>query len=294
MKLIQSVQEMQDAVRSVKQTGRRIALVPTMGALHEGHAALMRRAREQGAAVVVSIYVNPTQFGPREDFSKYPRALEQDCRVCAREKVDAVFAPSDEEMYPGGLWKAGSIPSSIRGLEFSTAVVENVVSRRLEGERRPGHFSGVCTVVAKLFNIVQPDVAVFGMKDFQQWKVIERMVRDLDFPVEIVSVPTAREPDGLAMSSRNQYLDSSERAQATVLWKALTIARDLFNQGEHNAHRLTTAMERAVSLAPAARLDYAEVANPDTLEPSPEARRGDVALLAVYLGKTRLIDNLIL
>ena len=294
MKLIQNVQEMQAAVRSVKQAGRRIALVPTMGALHEGHAVLMRKAREQGAAVVVSIYVNPTQFGPREDFTKYPRDLEMDGRLCAREKVDAVFAPTDDEMYPGGVWKEDAVPVAIRGLQFSTAVEETVVSHRFEGERRPGHFRGVCTVVAKLFHVVQPDVAVFGQKDYQQLKVIQRMVRDLGFPVQVVSVPTMRESDGLALSSRNQYLNPSERAQATVLWKALTVAQDLFNQGEHNAHRLTTAMERVVSLAPSARLDYAEIADPETLEPRPEARRGDVALMAAYVGKTRLIDNLIL
>lgn len=294
MKLIQSVQEMQTAVRSVKQAGRRIALVPTMGALHEGHAMLMRRAREQGAAVVVSIYVNPTQFGPREDFTKYPRTLEADCRVCTREKVDAVFAPTDDEMYPGGVWSGESAPLAIRGLQFSTGVEETVVSKRLEGERRPGHFRGVCTVVAKLFNIVQPDVAVFGQKDYQQLKVIQRMVRDLGFPLQVVPVPTLRDVDGLALSSRNQYLNPSERAQATVVWKALTAAQDLFNQGEHNAHRLTTAMGRAVSLAPSARLDYAEIAEPETLEPRAEAKRGDVALIAAYVGKTRLIDNLIL
>jgi pantoate--beta-alanine ligase len=294
MKLIQSIGDMRAAVAAAKQSGRRIALVPTMGALHEGHASLMRRARDQGAAVVVSIYVNPTQFGPREDYSRYPRTLEADCQVCAREKVDAVFAPADEEMYPGGLWKPGTIPSTIRGLQFSTAVDETAVAQRLEGERRPGHFRGVCTVVAKLFNIVQPDVAVFGQKDYQQLKVIQRMVRDLGFPVQVVPVPTARESDGLAMSSRNQYLDPAERVQATVLWKALSAAQDLFNQGEHNTHRLTTAMGRAVSLAPSARLDYAEIADPETLEPRTEARRGDVALLAAYIGKTRLIDNLIL
>jgi pantoate--beta-alanine ligase len=294
MKLIRSVPEMLEAVRTVKRMGRRIALVPTMGALHEGHAVLIRKARDQGAAVVVSIYVNPSQFGPREDFSKYPRDLEADCRVCLREQVDAVFAPTDEEMYPGGLWRADAVPSAIRGLQFSTMVDESVVSRRLEGERRAGHFRGVCTVVAKLFHIVQPDVAVFGQKDYQQLKVIQRMVRDLGFPLEVVPVPTVREPDGLALSSRNRYLSASERAQATVLRKALTIAQDMFNQGEHNTHRLTSAMERAVSLAPAARLDYAEIADAESLEPRSEAKRGDVALLAAYIGKTRLIDNLIL
>jgi pantoate--beta-alanine ligase len=280
MKLIRSVREMQEASGAVKRAGRRIALVPTMGALHAGHVALIRKAREQGAAVVVSIYVNPTQFGPQEDFKQYPRDLEADGRLCEREEVDAVFAPSDEEMYPAG--------------PHSVWVEENALSKRLEGERRPGHFRGVCTVVAKLFNIVQPDLAVFGQKDYQQLKVVQRMVRDLCYPINIVAVPTVREDDGLVLSSRNQYLDPQERAQATVLWKALKIARDLFGEGEHNAHRLQAAMQRAVTLAPAARLDYAEIADAETLEPVHEVQRGNIALVAAHIGKTRLIDNLIL
>ena len=204
MKVIRTVAEMQEAVREVKRAGRRIALVPTMGALHEGHVGLIRQARDQGAAVVVSIYVNPTQFGPSEDLQKYPRDLDADTKLCARERVDAIFAPTDDEMYPGGLWsEERPVPSPIRGLQYSTLIDESVLSRRLEGDRRPGHFRGVCTVVAKLLHIVQPDVVVFGQKDYQQLKVIQRMVRDLCFPVVILPVPTAREPDGLALSSRN-------------------------------------------------------------------------------------------
>ena len=284
MKLIRSVKEMQGASATAKRGGRRIALVPTMGALHDGHVALMRKAREQGAAVAVSIYVNPTQFGPHEDFKQYPRDLDADCTVCVRESVDVVFAPYDAEMYEGGA----------HSHQASTWVEETALAKRLEGERRPGHFRGVCTVVAKLFNAAQPDVAVFGQKDYQQLKIVQRMVRDLCYPIEIVSVPTVREPDGLALSSRNQYLSAEERAQATVLWKALNIAADLFNEGEHNAHRLETATVRAVQLAPAARLDYAEIADAETLEPVHEAQRGNIALLAVHIGKTRLIDNLVL
>ncbi len=279
VKLIRSVAEMQQATAGVKRSGRRIALVPTMGALHEGHVALMRKARERGAAVVVSIYVNPAQFGPTEDFRQYPRDLDKDTTVCVRESVDVVFAPSDAEMYAN---------------DASTWVEELQLARRLEGERRPHHFRGVCTVVAKLFNIVQPDAAVFGQKDYQQLKVVQRMVRDLCYPIEIVPVATVREPDGLALSSRNQYLSPEERAQATVLWKALNTAQDLFNAGERNAHRLETAMLRAVQLAPAARLDYAEIADAETLEPVTEVKRGNIALLAALIGKTRLIDNLIL
>ena len=284
MKLIRSVAEMQEAAAGVKRSGRRIALVPTMGGLHEGHATLIRKARDRGAAVVVSIYVNPTQFAPTDDFRQYPRDLDKDSSLCVRESVDVVFAPSDAEMYASGT------PHS----EASTWVKEVRLAKRLEGERRPEHFQGVCTVVAKLFNIVQPNTAVFGQKDYQQLKVIERLVRDLCYPIEIVTVPIVRQPDGLALSSRIQYLSPEERAQATVLWKALNAAQDLFNGGERNAHRLETAMLRTVQLAPAARLDYAVIADTDTLEPVHEVKRGNIALLAAHIGKTRLIDNLIL
>ncbi len=270
------------ASAALKREGRAVALVPTMGALHEGHAALMRQARETGAAVVASIYVNPTQFGPAEDFQKYPRTLEADCALCEQAGVLAVFAPSDAEMYPDG-------PSSV-----STWVEELQVAKRLEGERRPGHFRGVCTVVAKLFNIVQPDHAFFGQKDYQQLKVIERMARDLRYPIQIVPVPTVRESDGLAMSSRNRYLSVTERSQATVLWKALNVARDLHAGGEHDPHRLHAAMTRVIALAPSSRLDYAEIADGKTLEPVREARPGHVALIAARIGATCLIDNIIL
>lgn len=280
MEIIRTVTEMQGAASLVKRSGRRVALVPTMGALHEGHVALMRKARDQGAAIVVSVYVNPTQFSPSEDFKQYPRDLEADARLCNREGVDAVFAPSDNEMYPGG--------------STTTWVEESKLALPFEGERRPGHFRGMCTVVAKLFNIVQPDLAVFGQKDYQQLKIVQRMVRDLCFPVEILSVPTVREPDGLAMSSRNRSLSASERSQATVLWKALYITRDLFKEGEHNSHRLETAMQRAVALAPSARLDYAQIVSAESLEPVTEVQRGDVALMAAFVGKVRLIDNLML
>ena len=281
MKIIRTVPEMRAASIVAKRSGRRVALVPTMGALHEGHVALIRRARDQGAMVVVSVYVNPTQFGPHEDFKQYPRDLEADARLCEREGVHAVFAPTDDEMYPGGI-------------QSSVVVEETVLARRLEGERRPGHFRGVCTVVAKFFNIVQPDVAYFGEKDYQQLKVVQRMVRDLHFPIEIVGVPTVREADGLALSSRNRRLSKAERAEATVLWKALNIAHDLFKEGERNVHRLETAMSRAVELAPSARLDYAQIADAESLEPVTDVQSGNIALIAAHVGKTRLIDNLFL
>ncbi len=285
MNIIRTVREMQAASAAIRQSGRGVALVPTMGALHEGHAQLMRQAREQGAAVVVSIYVNPTQFGPHEDFKQYPRDLGADEQLCNREKVDVIFAPSDDEMYPVG---GGSAHAA------ATWVEETVLSRRFEGERRPGHFRGVCTVVAKLFHIVQPDLAVFGQKDYQQLKVVQRMVRDLRFPIEIVSAPTVREPDGLALSSRNRMLSTAERAQAAVLSKALRVAHDLFTEGEQSTHRLEAAMQRTVSLAPSARLDYAQIVDGETLEPVAKVQHGNVALIAAHMGKVRLIDNTIL
>ena len=279
MDVIRNVRQMQDAAAVVKRSGRRTALVPTMGALHEGHVALIRAAHAKGAAVAVSIFVNPAQFAPHEDFKRYPRPFEADTALCEREGVAVVFAPAAEDVY---------------ALNASTWVEETIVAKRLEGERRPQFFRGVCTVVAKLFAILQPDVAVFGMKDYQQLKVVQRLARDLCFGVEIVPVPTVREADGLALSSRNQYLDESERAQATVIFKALRVAQSMFNAGENNAQRLATAMMRTVEIAPAARLDYAELAGGETLEPITEVKRGDVALIAAYLGKTRLIDNLVL
>lgn len=267
-------------VAAAKRAGRPIALVPTMGALHEGHATLIRRAREPNAVVVVSVYVNPTQFGPHEDLSRYPRTLDHDIELCQREGADVIFAPADAEMYPGG--------------QTTAWVEETVLAKRLEGERRPGHFRGVCTIVAKLFNIIQPDSAVFGQKDFQQLKVVERFVRDLSYPVRIIAVPTVRESDGLARSSRNRYLSPTERAQALVLWRALTVAQTKFTAGEHDAHRLQTAMQRTIQLAPAARVDYVEIVEADTFQPVSEARAGHVILLALHFGKTRLIDNLVL
>jgi pantoate--beta-alanine ligase len=270
---------MTEASAALKRDGKAVALVPTMGALHEGHATLTRRARETGAAVVVSIYVNPTQFGPKEDFTKYPRTFDADCAICEREGVVAVFAPTDAEMYPSGI------------AAVSTWVDELQVAKRLDGERRPGHFRGVCTVVAKLFNIVQPNTAFFGQKDYQQLKVIERMVRDLRYPIRIVPVPTVREADGLAMSSRNRYLSPSDRANATILSRALRAARE---SGETDPLRLEALMKDVMASVPEARLDYAEVVDGQTLERISRVRPGHVALIAAFLGSTRLIDNVIL
>jgi len=279
VKIIRHIAEMQATATALKRAGRRLALVPTMGALHAGHATLMRRARAGGAATVVSIYVNPTQFGPHEDFNRYPRDMEADAALCAGESVDIIFAPLDAEMYAGNA--------------ASTWVEETALAKRLEGERRPGHFRGVCTVVAKLFNIVQPDIAAFGQKDFQQLAVITRMVRDLGYPIEVLPVPIVREADGLALSSRNRYLNPPERAQATILWQALSTAQKLFATGEYRTAQLQASLLRTLQLAPAIRLDYAEIVSAATLEPVTDVKTGAVALLAAHFGQTRLIDNAI-
>ena len=257
-----------------------VVLVPTMGALHDGHAALIDHARHlagRGGLVVVSIFVNPTQFGPAEDFTRYPRTLDADRKLCVEHGADVIFHPTAEAMYPSG---------------FSAFVDESEVSARLCGASRPGHFRGVCTVVLKLFQITQPDSAVFGLKDFQQCAVIRRMVRDLNVPVRIVPVETVREPDGLALSSRNRYLSAEERAHASVLRRALLAASAAFVAGETSAAKLRRLLLKTIATAPLARLDYAEIADADTLRPVCEVRRGTVLALAVFFGKTRLIDNL--
>jgi pantoate--beta-alanine ligase len=256
-----------------------VGLVPTMGFLHEGHLALVKRAKAENSAVIVSIYVNPTQFGPREDFGAYPRDLDRDLGLLRKEGTDIVFVPSDAEMYPP---------------EFSTWVDVEKVSERLEGASRPGHFKGVATVVAKLFNIVQPTRAYFGQKDAQQVVVIKRMVADLDMGVEVVIVPTVRESDGLAMSSRNIYLNPKERQAATILFKALTLARQLTQGGEKDAEKIRREMTTLIQKEPLAAIDYVSIADAETLEELNLLDRPAVASLAVRIGKTRLIDNMLL
>ncbi len=266
-----------------RREGIRIGFVPTMGYLHDGHMSLVRRARRlvgPMGKVVVSIYVNPTQFGPAEDLAKYPRDLIRDQKLCRTEGVDLVFLPGDAEMYPG---KAEG--------RYSTYVTEERLSRGMEGASRPTHFRGVTTVVTKLFNIVQPDIAVFGQKDFQQAAVIQRMVADLNFPVKIVVAPTGREPDGLAMSSRNKYLTPVQREQAVVLSLALDLARSLVKRGPVATEKLKQRVNEFLRVASEARLDYVEVFDPATLQPVKQARRGAHLALAVFFGKTRLIDN---
>jgi pantoate--beta-alanine ligase len=250
-----------------------------MGALHDGHLSLVRAARARCDAVAVSIFVNPTQFGPQEDFSKYPRNLERDCELLERERVDAVFAPAVEEIYPAGA--------------ITWVTVENM-SERLCGRSRPGHFRGVTTVVAKLFHIVEPDVAFFGQKDAAQVAIIRRMVRDLNFGVEIEVCPIVREPDGLALSSRNTYLNAEERKAALVLYRSLNRAQNLFDKGERDSQKLTSAGKQEFATEPAARLDYFEVVDPDSLEPIEKISASALIAVAGFVGRTRLIDNLVL
>jgi pantoate--beta-alanine ligase len=285
MRIVRSVAAMQRLARGWQRAGVRVGLVPTMGYLHAGHLSLVRRARQRvgrGGKVVVSLYVNPTQFAPTEDFSRYPRDLARDAGLCRAEGVDALFAPGDEQMYPRG-----------DGAGFSTFVVEEALSRGMEGKSRPSHFRGVTTVVAKLFNIVQPNLAVFGAKDYQQAAIVKRMVRDLNFPLKIVVAPIFREADGLAMSSRNKYLVGDLRPQAPVLRRALQEARTQVRQAARPipAARLKAALKRLIERAPAARLDYVEFFDPNTLVPAPRVARGAHMALAVFIGKTRLIDN---
>lgn len=279
MLTINSASEMNALTKEARRAGKRVGLVPTMGALHQGHLSLVRAARSQSGMVVVSIFVNPTQFGPAEDFAKYPRSLGNDSALLAVEKADYVFAPSVEEMYPPGA---------------NTWVIVEGLSNMLDGRSRPGHFRGVTTVVAKLFNIVQPDAAFFGQKDAAQAAIIRRMVRDLNFDVDIVVCPIVREPDGVAMSSRNAYLSPTERKQATVLYRALMRVQMLADRGETDCAKLVAAANQVIGEEPAVRLDYFEIVDPDTLEPLPGTSGGALVAVAAHVGSTRLIDNLML
>jgi pantoate--beta-alanine ligase len=302
MRIISSAAAMQKAALSWKRRGVRAGFVPTMGYLHAGHLSLVREARRRvgtNGVVVVSIYVNPTQFAPTEDLAKYPRDLKRDLKLCRDAGVDVVFTPGDAEMYPR--WgESLSSPDSKKDLgstesrptEFSTYVVEEKLSRVMEGAARPTHFRGVTTVVAKLFNLVLPDVAVFGQKDFQQAAIVNRMVLDLNVPVKIIVARTVRERDGLAMSSRNKYLTGDLRRQATVLWCAIQMARATIKKSKtFPAAQLKTAVKKLIECEPEAKLDYVEFFDPDSLSPVSSARRGVQMALAVFVGKTRLIDN---
>jgi pantoate--beta-alanine ligase len=285
MRIVTSVASMQKLAKSWQRTGARVALVPTMGYLHAGHLSLVQKARKlvgKAGVVVVSIYVNPTQFGPDEDFSRYPRDFARDLKLCRAERVDVVFAPSNEEMYPGGL-----------NIAFSTFVVEEELSQSMEGASRPSHFRGVTTVVAKLFNIVRPELAIFGAKDYQQAAIVTRMAQNLNIPVRVVVAATKRERDGLAMSSRNKYLTGDLRSQALVLWRSIQkVQSDVRASSKPLASaRLKKVLKRFIEHEPSARLDYVEFFEPSTLRPLAWVGRGAHMALAVFIGKTRLIDN---
>jgi pantoate--beta-alanine ligase len=277
--ICRTIAEMRSESRRARQGNRRLGLVPTMGALHEGHLSLVRAAKAQCDAVAVSIFVNPTQFGPSEDFAQYPRSLERDCQLLETEGVSLVFAPSTEEVYPPGA---------------STWVHVEGLSDRLCGRSRPGHFRGVTTIVSQLFHIVEPDAAFFGQKDAAQLAIIRRMVRDLHMPVEIVGCPIVRESDGLAMSSRNAYLDPPQRKSALVLHRSLAHAQQMFDQGERNAAKLIAAALEVFSAEPSVRLDYFEIVDPETLENVAEIGKPALVAVAGFVGTTRLIDNVVL
>jgi pantoate--beta-alanine ligase len=277
METIHTIEWMKQVTRQPRADSRLIGFVPTMGALHEGHLSLVCAAAQQCSPVVVSIFVNSKQFGPGEDFQKYPRTLEADRARLEGLGVDYVFAPPPAEMYPES---------------FRTYLGVEGLSERLEGRSRPGHFRGVTTVVAKLFEIVQPHFAYFGRKDAQQVRIIQQMARDLNFDAEIVVCPIVREADGLAMSSRNAYLSPEERRAATVLSRALDAARSKINAGERDALHLSAMMRQIIAAEPLAALDYAEIVDADTFEAVTRLRRSCLALLAVLVGSTRLIDNL--
>jgi pantoate--beta-alanine ligase len=289
MKVCSTIPEARGAGRDARADGKRLGLVPTMGALHEGHLSLVRAARAQCDAVAVSIFVNPTQFGPTEDLSKYPRQFGRDCRLLEKEGVEILFAPPVEEIYPGEIYPGEIYP----GGGVTWVMVEGL-SEKLDGRSRPGHFRGVTTIVAKLFHIFQPDAAFFGQKDAAQLAVIRRMVEDLNFPVEIVACPIVREPDGLAMSSRNAYLNQEERGRALVLQRSLQEARRHFDAGERMAAKLISAAKEVIAREPQVALDYFEIVDPDTLDPVERISQKTLFAVAAYVGTTRLIDNVVL
>ncbi len=279
MRVCHSIDEVRAASRTGRREGKNLGLVPTMGALHEGHLSLVRAAKAQCDLVVVSIFVNPLQFGPNEDLVKYPRNFDRDRELLAKEGADFIFAPSVEEMYPPGA---------------VTYVTVEGLSDKLCGRSRPGHFRGVTTVVSKLFDIVEPDRAFFGQKDAAQSTIIRRMVRDLNIPVQVVVCPIVREPDGLAMSSRNSYLDAQQRKSALGLYRSVTAVQGRFDQGERKAHALIEAGKQTFTHEPLVRLDYFEIVNPETLDPVDDLSRGGLAAVAAFVGNVRLIDNIVL
>jgi pantoate--beta-alanine ligase len=279
MRIITSPPAIRDYCRSVRSRGKIIGFVPTMGFLHEGHLSLMRQARSESDLCVVSVFVNPTQFGPSEDYSTYPRDLNRDSEMAAGVGVDVIFAPAPEDMYPRG---------------YKTFVEVEDITEKMCGASRPGHFRGVTTVVAKLFNLVQPHKAYFGQKDAQQAIALKRMVADLNFDVEVIVMPTVREEDGLAMSSRNRYLSPAERQAALVLIRSLNMAEDLAKAGQSDAAEISRRMRDMIEAEPLARIDYISIVDADTLEDLDLVQGKVLIALAVFIGKTRLIDNVVL
>ena len=276
--LIRKIKDMKQITKRLKKEGKTIGFVPTMGYLHEGHVSLIRCSKKDNDITVVSIFVNPIQFGKNEDLDRYPRDLERDVEICTKEGVDYVFYPSADEMYPEG---------------FSTYVEVEGITQRLCGAFRSGHFKGVTTVVAKLFNIVQPDRAYFGEKDYQQLKVIQKMVRDLNIDVEVIGCPLIREKDGLALSSRNKYLTPEERKSALSISRALFRAKQMFESGEKDPSKVVNEVKRIISSQPLVKeIQYVEVVDPEELTPKKKLEKGDVVAVAVFVGNTRLIDNI--
>lgn len=279
MEILRTIDEVRRWVREQKAQGHAIHFVPTMGYFHEGHLNLMRQAKSDGGKVIVSIFVNPLQFGPHEDFERYPRDFNRDHQLAESVGVDALFYPEVSEMYPAG---------------YQTEVRVKKLSQPLCGRSRPGHFEGVATVVMKLFHIVTPDRAYFGEKDFQQLRIIQQMVLDMNLPIRIVPCPIVREPDGLAMSSRNVYLTPEERQSATVLYRSLCWAQEQVQAGERDAQRIRQGVYERIAQEPLARIDYVEVVDAETLEPVARIERPTLVAVAVYFGKARLIDNTVL
>lgn len=278
MREIRDIKEMRSYSLKMKGRGKTIGFVPTMGYLHEGHLSLVEAARKKADIVVVSIFVNPIQFGPREDFSRYPRDLKRDKKLLKNFDIDVLFLPETSQMFPEG---------------YKTYVEVEELSKKMCGRSRPTHFRGVTTVVAKLFYIVHPDYAFFGEKDFQQLVIIKRMVKDLNLPVEIISLPTVRDFDGLAMSSRNEYLNPKERKSATILYRALTLAKEEIERGERDPRRILLRLRSLIGCEPCVRIDYVVIVDPETLEEVKEIKGKVLIALAAYIGKARLIDNMV-
>lgn len=279
MKTITNIQQMQKYADQFRQEKKVIGFVPTMGYLHNGHLSLIKIIRPQCDVLVVSIFVNPTQFGPSEDLNAYPKDLERDLELCQKEGVDVIFHPSVEAMYPK---------------PFYTFIKVEKMTEIMCGKSRPGHFRGVATVIAKLFNIVKPHVAIFGEKDFQQLQVLRHMVKNLNYDIKILNAPILREDDGLALSSRNKYLKSNERKDALVLYRSLQLAKDKFSKGEQNVAVLKREMEKLLRESPSVKIDYIDMVNPNTFEPVDIISDDTLVALAVYIGQTRLIDNIVL